>query len=272
MKRVLLICWLYLLTFFCFSQVNPNNNWVNGYFKSNGTYVNGHYRTNPNKTNRDNYSTYPNVNPYTGKIGTVTPDNNGFASYTPIVGGGGMGYKDLFLLGFVGLFTDDPSLQDLGVIVGAAGLFFISDCVYFYPSYNFNSVHDFDKIRYMFGYRISLNHSAIELGLSYINTNTTIISEGLMDSFIEDPGWGFHMNYVYFLSKHYQYKKVNLYIGPTVNYIGKIGVGGLVGSEIKITNWLKFDLRYELTTRTNQLQAGLVFKYGNILQSVRQFL
>jgi hypothetical protein len=37
--------------------------------------VQGHYRTNPNYTNRDNYSTFPNINPYTGKRGTVQPDN-----------------------------------------------------------------------------------------------------------------------------------------------------------------------------------------------------
>lgn len=40
------------------------------------TYVSPHYRTAPNDTIRDNYSTYPNINPYTGKQGTINPDNN----------------------------------------------------------------------------------------------------------------------------------------------------------------------------------------------------
>ena len=44
--------------------------YVKGYYKSNGTYVEGHYRTVANNTVNDNFSTFPNVNPYTGEIGT----------------------------------------------------------------------------------------------------------------------------------------------------------------------------------------------------------
>ncbi len=43
---------------------------VNGYYRKDGTYVQPHYRTNPNSTVNDNYSTYPNVNPYNGNTGT----------------------------------------------------------------------------------------------------------------------------------------------------------------------------------------------------------
>jgi len=63
------------------AQVNPNNHYVQGYHRSDGTYVKGHYRTNPNHTNRDNYTTRPNVNPYTGKKGYIKPDNNYIPSY-----------------------------------------------------------------------------------------------------------------------------------------------------------------------------------------------
>ena len=56
-----------------FAQVNPNSTYVRGYTRSNGTVVNGYYRTTPNNTINDNYSTKPNVNPYTGKTGTVNP-------------------------------------------------------------------------------------------------------------------------------------------------------------------------------------------------------
>ena len=45
---------------------------VKGYHKKDGTYVPPHYQTNPNKTQRDNYSSKPNVNPRTGKAGTKT--------------------------------------------------------------------------------------------------------------------------------------------------------------------------------------------------------
>ena len=43
---------------------------VNGYTKKNGTYVQPHKSTNPNQTQRDNWSSKPNVNPYNGRQGT----------------------------------------------------------------------------------------------------------------------------------------------------------------------------------------------------------
>lgn len=50
---------------------------VRGYMRSNGTYVQPHHSTNPNATRNDNWTTRPNVNPYTGRVGTRSP------SYTP---------------------------------------------------------------------------------------------------------------------------------------------------------------------------------------------
>jgi hypothetical protein len=41
-----------------------------GYVRENGTYVHPHYSSHPNRTQRDNFSTKGNVNPYTGKVGT----------------------------------------------------------------------------------------------------------------------------------------------------------------------------------------------------------
>ena len=46
---------------------------VRGYTKRDGTRVESHRRTSPNKTERDNWSSKPNVNPDTGKRGTKTP-------------------------------------------------------------------------------------------------------------------------------------------------------------------------------------------------------
>ena len=44
--------------------------WVNSYCKSSETCVQGHYRSNPDGNFYNNWSTYPNVNPFTGKRGT----------------------------------------------------------------------------------------------------------------------------------------------------------------------------------------------------------
>jgi len=48
--------------------------YVQSYLKKDGTFVEGHYRSASNGDFYDNYSTKPNINPYTGKEGTkVTP-------------------------------------------------------------------------------------------------------------------------------------------------------------------------------------------------------
>lgn len=44
--------------------------YVRPYLRSNGTYVQGHYRSLPDGNFGNNWSTYPNVNPYTGSIGS----------------------------------------------------------------------------------------------------------------------------------------------------------------------------------------------------------
>lgn len=74
MKHLLLIAtFIFGLAFTTMAQTNSNHVYVNGYTKSNGTYVNGYTRTAPNSTINDNFSTYPNTNPYTGQTGTIRP-------------------------------------------------------------------------------------------------------------------------------------------------------------------------------------------------------
>ena len=53
---------------------------MRGRYRSNGTYVQPHYRSSPNGTALDNFSTKGNINPYTGKEGTVNPP---IYSYSP---------------------------------------------------------------------------------------------------------------------------------------------------------------------------------------------
>lgn len=56
---------------------------VHGYTKANGTYVAPHEKTEPNHTINDNYSTKGNVNPYTGKEGTVNPPPSSWTAPPP---------------------------------------------------------------------------------------------------------------------------------------------------------------------------------------------
>jgi len=52
---------------------NGGHHSVRGYTRRDGTYVAPHRATNPNATKMDNWSTKGNVNPFTGKAGTVDP-------------------------------------------------------------------------------------------------------------------------------------------------------------------------------------------------------
>jgi hypothetical protein len=56
--------------------------YVRGYYRSNGTYVQPHWRSSPDGNFSNNWSAYPNVNPYTGAQGTMrTPGHSGSSSY-----------------------------------------------------------------------------------------------------------------------------------------------------------------------------------------------
>lgn len=74
MKKLLISL---LLGIFVLSILTPTSveaaSRVKGYTKKNGTYVAPHYKTPPNKSKFDNFSTKGNINPYTGKKGTVNP-------------------------------------------------------------------------------------------------------------------------------------------------------------------------------------------------------
>ena len=57
-----------------FTLLSYADEYVNGYFKKDGSYVEGYFRSSPNSTNRDNYSTQGNINPYSASTGTKAPD------------------------------------------------------------------------------------------------------------------------------------------------------------------------------------------------------
>ncbi len=63
--------------------------YVRGYMRSNGTYVQPHYRSQPDGYFYNNWSSYPNTNPYTGRVGTrLTPSYSG--SYSTGYQGSGL--------------------------------------------------------------------------------------------------------------------------------------------------------------------------------------
>jgi hypothetical protein len=58
---------------------------VRPYYRSNGTYVYQHYRSAPDSSRANNWSSYPNINPYTGRFGTRSYpyySSYGYGSYS----------------------------------------------------------------------------------------------------------------------------------------------------------------------------------------------
>ena len=49
---------------------------VDGYYRNNGVYVAPHYRSAPDSSYNNNWNVKPNVNPYTGNVGTHKPTWN----------------------------------------------------------------------------------------------------------------------------------------------------------------------------------------------------
>jgi len=74
MKNIFLLLSCLMISVLSLAQTNPNHIYVNGYYDSNGNYVSGYYKTAPNSTINDNFSTKPNINPYTGEYGTIEPE------------------------------------------------------------------------------------------------------------------------------------------------------------------------------------------------------
>jgi hypothetical protein len=58
---------------FCSTVSDAKGVRVRGYTTRRGTYVMPAMRTSPNRTRTDNWSSRPNVNPYTGRVGTRNP-------------------------------------------------------------------------------------------------------------------------------------------------------------------------------------------------------
>ncbi len=74
-KKILAtILLLFVMSFSLFSIVEAYTVRIRGYYKpSTGSYIMPHYRTSPNNSKWDNWSTKGNINPYTGRRGTVDP-------------------------------------------------------------------------------------------------------------------------------------------------------------------------------------------------------
>jgi hypothetical protein len=81
LKKAVLIVAVTFISAFASVQSNADD-WVRGYIRSSGTYVQPHYRSRQDSNFHNNWSTYPNTNPYTGSVGSRrTPSYGSSRSY-----------------------------------------------------------------------------------------------------------------------------------------------------------------------------------------------
>ena len=146
----------------------------------------------------------------------------------------------------------------LGIAV--ASVFIFSNDIYVYPTTSFyKSGEQTDGSGWIFGLRKTFNYSALEYGVSYLKSTTNY---GYEYRYTEpSERWGVHINFAQQIFYNKTPDWLRVYIGPSINYIYDFGYGGIIGTEMRLFNRLKFDVRYERTTQTNQLQAGLIFTY-----------
>jgi hypothetical protein len=111
-----------------------------------------------------------------------------------------------------------------------------------------------------FGFRKTFNKSALEYGMSIFQTEIKYNNNFSNKS----EEYKFNLNYIHNLFDSKLPKNWKVYLGPTINtsdILDNIGYGGIIGTNYKIFDRLKIDLRYEVTNQTNQIQLGLIFNY-----------
>lgn len=167
---------------------------------------------------------------------------------------------------------NEASALAIAIIAGSAII--LSNDIYVYRIYsyyknnissNFNTSQEGIGIGWAFGFRKTFNRSALEYGMSIIerkiNYNNKYGNYYYNNYSDYSDFYGIHLNYIHNIFDSKMPKNFSVYIGPSINITDNMGYGAIIGTNYKIFNRLKIDLRYEYTTQTNQVQLGLIFNY-----------
>lgn len=154
---------------------------------------------------------------------------------------------------------DGAAIVAAVVIIGSAVI--LSNDIYVYPTYSIkNGPKGFNQgssFGWSFGFRKTFSKSALEYGVSLIpneNRNYYYYNSGSSQT-------GFHLNFVHEFFKAKMPKGITIYAGPSLNYLNDFGYGGILGGRYELLKRLNLDLRYELTSQTNNVKLGLIFNY-----------
>lgn len=156
------------------------------------------------------------------------------------------------------------SQYDEAVIIVAvvAATVLLSNDIYYRRVYSFRNPLPDDTLDFRngngwhFGFRRQFNRSALEYGVSSIGFK----SKDEFNTSIERNTF-FNVNYVHDLNFARVPKRIVPYIGAGINLGNGAGVCGITGFYVPVFDRFKFDFRYEIGNKVNQLQFGLIFKY-----------
>lgn len=144
----------------------------------------------------------------------------------------------------------------------ATGAILISNDLYWHPLvFSFYKNSGTIGRGQTFGLRKTFDHSALEYGCSYLNNQTANYDYYGNVFYSSETRWGYHFSYIHQLFSRNINNSFKLYIGPSLNYVKDLGFGGLIIGQYTLVDRLKLDVRYELTSQTNQFQLGLIFTY-----------
>lgn len=141
----------------------------------------------------------------------------------------------------------------------------------FRHGYNLGLRKTFNKSAFEYGinrfyYSYTDDFSYYNVDYSYDPNNINGSNNGTSETarFTEkSSAWYLYFSYLHNIFHTSTPEWLNIYIGPTVNYCSDLGYGAILGSNAKITDFLKFDLRMEYTSQTRFMQAGLIFTFQN---------
>lgn len=156
----------------------------------------------------------------------------------------------------------------LAAIVVASGAIILSNDVAIYGGYRFNKWRkDMGNIKIInswggtLGFRKTFTHSSLEYGISYVRYKYQRSYYGYNEPISTRDQFGGYFAYIHDIFYNRLPEKINVYVGPIIHAVYKVGYGATLGIRYKLLDRLRLDFRYELTSQTNQLQLGLIINY-----------
>ena len=148
------------------------------------------------------------------------------------------------------------------IVAVVAATVLLSNDIYYRRAYSFHNPNLDNTMDYKngngwhFGFRRQFNRSALEYGVSSIRFK----SKDELYSNVERNTF-FNVNYVHDLNFARIPERIVPYVGAGINLGNGAGLFGIAGFYIPVFDRFKFDFRYEIGNKVNQLQFGLIFKY-----------